>query len=212
MVAKLAVVSLAMVCSSAVAFVPGAKLNAGVRARGRVQMSVEDLVGADKDAGGVWDPLGLSNTDAATLGKYRAAELKHGRVAMAAVLGTLVQSYYHLPDEVFNNPRPLAALTQIYEQRPEAIWQIFLALGALEITAFKQEEDRAPGDLNFGQSFKPTDEGEFAALQLKELKNGRLAMLAIAGQLIQETLTGQGPIEQLVEGHISPFGDGQGFF
>lgn len=40
MVAKLAVVSLAMVCSSAVAFVPGAKLNAGVRARGRVQMSV----------------------------------------------------------------------------------------------------------------------------------------------------------------------------
>lgn len=32
---------------------------------------------------------------------------------MAAVLGTLVQSYYHLPDEVFSNPRPLAALTQV---------------------------------------------------------------------------------------------------
>lgn len=32
---------------------------------------------------------------------------------MAAVLGTLVQSYYQLPDEVFNNPRPLGALSQV---------------------------------------------------------------------------------------------------
>jgi hypothetical protein len=29
---------------------------------------------------------------------------------------------------------------------------------------------------------------------------------------VQELLTGQGPIEQLQAGHISPFGDGQGFF
>ena len=56
------------------------------------------------------------------------------------------------------------------------------------------------------------DEEEFTKLQLKELKNGRLAMMAIMGQLIQEGLTKQGPIEQLLVGHISPFGDGQGFF
>jgi hypothetical protein len=29
---------------------------------------------------------------------------------------------------------------------------------------------------------------------------------------VQELLTGQGPIEQITAGHISPFGDGQGLF
>lgn len=37
-------------------------------------------------------------------------------------------------------------------------------------------------------------------------------MLATAGLATQEFLTGQGPVEQLVSGHLSPFGDGQGAF
>jgi hypothetical protein len=31
-------------------------------------------------------------------------------------------------------------------------------------------------------------------------------MVAIMGQFLQETLTGQGPIEQIATGHVSPFG------
>jgi len=49
-------------------------------------------------------------------------------------------------------------------------------------------------------------------LQTKELKNGRLAMLATAGMTYQMYLTGQGVIEQLNSGHIFPFNDGQGAF
>ena len=70
-------------------------------------------------------------------------------------------------------------------------------------------------------------------MQTKESKNGRLAMLATAGMAYQTYVTGQGksfadhtntessliflnvfigPWEQLTSGHISPFGDGQGFF
>lgn len=39
----------------------------------------------------MWDPLGLSQNEE-RLVKYRAAELKHGRVAMAAMLGIITQS------------------------------------------------------------------------------------------------------------------------
>ena len=42
--------------------------------------------------------------------------------------------------------------------------------------------------------------------------HSRLAMLATAGLATQEYLTGQGAVEQLLSGHISPFGDGQGAF
>jgi len=37
-------------------------------------------------------------------------------------------------------------------------------------------------------------------------------MIAMAGLLIQNGLTGQSPMEQWASGHISPFNDGQGFF
>lgn len=89
--------------------------------------------GSDVETGGVWDPLGLSK-DESSLYRSRIIELKHGRVAMLAILGTLTQSFIHLPDPVFSNPRPLAALAQIYADRPVAFWQIFLTLGAIELT------------------------------------------------------------------------------
>jgi len=181
--------------------------------RGRsMRMAVNEMIGSDVETGGVFDPLGLAK-DEASLYRSRLIELKHGRVAMLACLGTLVQSFYHLPDEVFSNPRPLAALSQVFNERPVAFWQIFLTLGAIELTIGKQDTaNRAPGDVGFGAAFIPDDADDFAALQLKELKNGRLAMMAIIGQFVQEKLTGQGPIEQLLEGHYSPFGDGQGMF
>jgi len=36
--------------------------------------------------------------------------------------------------------------------------------------------------------------------------------LAAMGGLMQESLSGQGSLEQLAVGHLSPFGDGTGFF
>ena len=72
--------------------------------------------------------------------------------------------------------------------------------GALELTVFKQDTaNKAPGDVGFGSAFIPDDAEKFAELQLKELKNGRLAMVSIIGQFVQEKLTGQNPIEQFLD-------------
>jgi len=45
-----------------------------------------------------------------------------------------------------------------------------------------------------------------------ELNNGRAAMMGVMGNMVVECMTGQTMAEQYAAGHISPFGDGEGFF
>ncbi|XP_038898450.1 chlorophyll a-b binding protein 7, chloroplastic isoform X2 [Benincasa hispida] len=68
-----------------------------------------------------------------------------------------------------------------------------------------------PGDINYpgGVLFDPLnlskDAAAFEELKVKEIKNGRLAMVAWLGFYSQAALTGKGPVQNLLE-HISdPF-------
>lgn len=93
---------------------------------------------------GFYDPLNLvegefwDDTQEATIGFLRQAEIKHGRVAMAAFVGYCVQSNY-----VFGWPQSLSGamppgLDLSPEQQWDAIdinakWQLFAVIGFLEV-------------------------------------------------------------------------------
>ena len=73
----------------------------------------------------------------------------------------------------------------------------YLVVSGFAITEGRKSGDRAPGE--FG--FNPLNLGKSPAIQkdyaLKEVRNGRLAMFAMAGILLQEVSTGKGAIEGL---------------
>ncbi|CAN0104830.1 unnamed protein product [Phaeothamnion confervicola] len=142
------------------------------------------LVGSDFELP-EWDPLGFTNNqNPDTIAWYRAAELKHGRVSMLAALGQIFQSFYHLPDPVFSETdKPWAALLKVYEERPLAIGQILLAVFACEAIGQAQQAKpgQAGGDLGWDPlGLKSSDPETWEKTQLRELKNGRLAMLAVS--------------------------------
>jgi len=70
--------------------------------------------------------------------------------------------------------------------------------------------DRCRGESNCGGEV--VDPEEKARKLNVELNNGRAAMMGIIGNMVAEELTGQTMYEQYAQGHISPFGDGQGVF
>merc|ERR1719198_1386997 len=56
------------------------------------QAGLEELAKKLNPTVGFWDPLGIAQGQKETIGWYRHAEIKHGRVAMAAFVGYCLQS------------------------------------------------------------------------------------------------------------------------
>ena len=111
--------------------------------------------------------------------------------------------------------KPFKALQQVCSERPLAAAQILLAIFAVEVMGQynQMREGAAPGDLGFDPlKLRPSDPKMWELVQLRELKNGRLAMLAIAGMLTTEFLSGNGVFEMYKIGAANPFGDGIGAF
>jgi len=152
---------------------------------------------------GYLDPLGFGKKASADrLRWFRESELKHGRIAMLASVGFLIGENPELKDAVFPGRGSELSSHILTDHNLDSFWwSFFLGAGILE-TAFydkfdsvldwKLKKDYAVGDLGFDPlNLKPDDPAIFQDKRNKELQNGRLAMLALAGFNAQEMTDGK---------------------
>jgi len=155
-----------------------------------------------------FDPLGLSNIDDVGIDLYwlREAEVKHARVAMLAVVGTLqVEIFGPAPGcEMATEKCQTDAFWQIWGAHPQyiAFGLIMIMLietfSGIATTLGRESGEREPGDFGLDPLGFGKDPEKLARLQAQEIANGRLAMFAAAGELVQGCTTHHGAIENLM--------------
>ena len=166
---------------------------------------------------GVYDPLGWLETQPESFERRRAVERKHGRVAMAAIVGVIVHNNHIVYDGFLSPsenlkfsdvPTGMAGIATV----PAAGLAQILAFFALVELAW-MPASKYDGDYGVGWFGGNIEDPEEKARKLNvELNNGRAAMLGIFGNMVGEQLTGQTMYEQYAQNHLSPFGDGSGVF
>merc|ERR1712066_154316 len=171
--------------------------------------------------GGAWgryeyDPLGFSKTYTELVPWFREAELKHGRIAMLAWVGLVVPDIVRIP-----GPEACYTATVIEAHKactqPDlyakafnlfpggillqplifcGIIEFFTTLAKLKQWEWKyytrEQMLEDAGNYKLGLNFLPKDEAKAKEMKLKELKNGRLAMMASGGAITQAVLSGNG--------------------
>merc|ERR1719378_1882564 len=161
------------------------------------------LVGSEYHGWGryEYDPLNFSVNYPEHVPWYREGELKHGRVAMLAMVGLVVPDFVRIPIPDLESPEINAINAHsklIYGLGTGPMWWLLIFCGVVESIRFKQfglafeklTLENA-GDLDFGKGFLPKTKEGITQMKIKELKNGRLAMLAVSGALTQSMLFNQ---------------------
>jgi len=193
-----------------------------------VESGLVDLAKKQNPVVGYFDPLSLAeqefwgqSTDA-TIGFLRQAEIKHGRVAMAAFVGYCVQSNFVWPWAMTKAGDSFPSTDLSPEAQWDAMpanakWQIFTVIAALEVwdecgggedahymrgrkagayPSFKNFSDNVHPVLNlydpFGLFGKMSQEKKDKRLVM-EVNNGRLAMIGIFGFMAADAVPGSVP-------------------
>merc|ERR1719326_2781535 len=195
-------------CAAAFAPLPAARAPE-LRATG-VSMGLESELGATGPLLPYWDPLGLgTNASPEKFRRWRAVEIKHGRIAMAATTGYIVQSILRFPGYLSPSagvkfedlPNGILALKAV---PPAGLFQILLFIGLMEGVTWKfyegpwpgtVPEGKLPGDVAAGPKgdlmWVRYSDPEVKANKLNiEIQNGRAAMMGVTGMLMHDHITG----------------------
>jgi len=198
------------------AFTPALRVQPAAT-RSSVQMGVESMEGITVEtANKVFDPLNLSTMGSdATLAFFRHAELKHGRVAMAAMVGLLVH-INHIHFSGMLSPTYGVSFESLSAMGPFDAWNAIPLFGQIQILwtiaglehasecldpAGHYTKGGTPGNLKFLKNFwdtpgftKKLSPEVLAEKRAAELKNGRLAMIGIASICASMAVPGSVPL------------------
>ena len=156
-----------------------------------VQIIPISLIGAQAPLG-FWDPLDLmKDSDDTTFKLYRDIELKHGRVAMLAVLGHIVTTAgVRLPGDIaygipFSSVK--VGLKGLETIPAAGIVQIVMFIGLLEMGFTSRKDEIEKVHLEKSKWNDATIKRKMAI----ELNNGRAAQMGILGLMVHEAIDGK---------------------
>merc|ERR1719329_201285 len=173
---------------------------------------------------GLYDPLGWLDESKDPANKFatfhanferrRAVERKHGRVAMAAVVGML----FHNADIEF--PGYLSkelgirfsdipnGMNGLFSVPLAGISQIVFFCGVCELAIWPASNYSGDYGCGYGRPFVPNVlEGDELKYKLDmEINQGRAAMMGIMGAMVGEAVTGQTLAEQYASGNLIGYG------
>lgn len=195
------IATIAALLGSASAFAPAPVAKSGVALNAEMSKSLPFLINPSKTDGLIgsvgFDPLGWS--DMWDIKWLQEAEIKHGRVAMLATVGFITSEFFTLPmftdlhvDDSNMAPSAIgmSGMMQIIFFAGFEEWRT--NKGKITMETMFEDPDREPGNLGFAlERLKGKSEEEVNKLKLQELKNGRLAMLAIGGMIHHNWITGE---------------------
>jgi hypothetical protein len=156
----------------------------------------------------------LDGADAERFDRLRTVEIKHGRIAMLAVLGHIHTTFgARLPGNIDASGTSFASIKTgiagLGDIPTAGLVQIVAFIGFLEIFVMKDDgKGEFPGDFRHGIFKWSGTQEELNEKRSIELNNGRAAQMGILGLMVHEQLTGEPYVINALLGYSSNFNAG----